>query len=447
MRRLIDSRGVRLALAAVVAAAVIAAVCLRLRRAQDPARRSDAVSDPVRQDGVIAETAVRAESDLVSGPVSPWPPVPILGVPAPEDLRRYAGGPSAFRSGVEDFFGRPPREPLDDATRRRLNRWGAAGLALLLLAGGAQLVESAVFSKDPEPVTEIEVLTWHSREASGETCTENPLNGTASCVREEPGLSDEGFSQFAQDWQRPAPEGEKPEPIPDVGTIPDADCRPGTGAPRVRPISPEVTRAVNRQWRRIETWLRANAPRSHRTLGRPGSAEAIAEAEAGMGLRFPDALRASLLRHDGSVSAGDAWEFGFVGEVNLSTRQIHRTWRSLCEIDADDMVDGEYSDPRSEWWDGRMIPFSANGMGDHLVIDSAERDVGNTDHEGSIGFESVAGLRFRSYYALLKATADSLETGGALGYLKPEAVAGELEWEILDETTPPGGRTAPTTRP
>jgi cell wall assembly regulator SMI1 len=77
---------------------------------------------------------------------------------------------------------------------------------------------------------------------------------------------------------------------------------------------------VNRQWRRIEAWLKTNAPRSHRTLGKPGKAETIAAAEARMGLPFPDDLRASLLRHDGTVFVKDTWGFGFLGSFEPDCR-------------------------------------------------------------------------------------------------------------------------------
>jgi hypothetical protein len=77
-----------------------------------------------------------------------------------------------------------------------------------------------------------------------------------------------------------------------------------------------------------------------------------------------------------------------------------------------------------------MLPFGADGMGDHLVIDSVWRDVGDTDHEGSMSFRP-GGVRIHSYYALLKATADALENGGSIGFWKPEVVAGELDWEVV----------------
>ncbi|NUT07306.1 MAG: hypothetical protein HOV76_27915 [Hamadaea sp.] len=75
-----------------------------------------------------------------------------------------------------------------------------------------------------------------------------------------------------------------------------------------------------------------------------------------------------------------------------------------------------------------MIPVGADGVGDHLVIDSVRRDVGETDHEGNMSFDP-GGIRIRSFHALLKATADAMETGGDIGYWRPRAVAGELGWD------------------
>ncbi|WP_344981043.1 SMI1/KNR4 family protein [Streptosporangium fragile] len=411
MRRLITSRGVQLALAA-TAVAVIIAIIMRFRRS--PARQ-----DPAHHD-TTAETSSPAQAE--SEPVSQWPPVPVLGVPTAEDLKRYAVKPSAFRTALEGFFRSPPREPLDEATRRRLNRWGIAGLALLLLAGGTQALEAAVFSKG----TGMEASEQAAEFREG-PCTENVPDHLTTCF-----VADTGWTSTPNNdgLPQPTPDGEAQEPVPDYGPTPDADCHPKSGAPEVRPINPKVTRAVNRQWRRIETWLKINAPRSYRTLGKPGNAETIAAAEAHMGLRFPDDLRASLLRHDGAVYLTDTWAFGFLGDANLGIQGIRDTWQQLCEIDAEDVVEGEFSDRQMQWWDGRMIPFSADGMGDHLVIDSVKRDVGDTDHEGSMNF-TPAGIRIRSYYALLKATADALETGDSIGYMKPKPVDGELEWEVL----------------
>jgi hypothetical protein len=122
----------------------------------------------------------------------------------------------------------------------------------------------------------------------------------------------------------------------------------------------------------------------------------------------------------------NVWPFGLLDNGTLSAEGILGTWQALCEIDGAD----EISDPRSEWWDGRMLPVGSDGSGNNLVIDSVRRDVGETDHEGSMSF-TPGGLRLRSYYALLKATADAMEKGDSIGYWRLKAVAGEVEWEIV----------------
>ncbi len=380
-------------------------------------RRRVTVRRPVQQDEATPETSAEG------GPVSQWPPAPILGTPTEETLQRYAPKPSVFDRPASTtlFEGGEAREPLDDATRRRLARWGMAGLALLLLAAGTQALESAVFSK------ETNLVGYASFEIEDVPCAETSSDSHVECLFAE--LRRDDDSSF-DDVPPPTEGGETQEPVPVYASGPDADCRPRKAAPRVRKLNAKVARAVDRQWRRIESWLKANAPRSHRTLGKPGKPETIAAAEAQMGMLFPDDLRASLLRHDGTVLVKDTWGFGFLGNANLSVQEIRGTWRALCEIDGDDNGDEGFDDPRTEWWDGRMLPIGADGSGNHLVIDSVKRDVGDTDHEGTMSF-TPGGRRIRSYYALLKATADAMENDGSIGYWKPAVVAGELDWKVL----------------
>ncbi|MFI6788802.1 SMI1/KNR4 family protein [Nonomuraea sp. NPDC050383] len=415
---------------AVAVAAVAIVVITRSRRRPGRWRVARRGDEPPLPAALPAAAVVR------------WPPVPVLGTPTADDLARYAARPSLFdRPAFTSFFAAgEPRGPLDEAARRRLARWGVAGLALLLLAAGTQVLELAVFSKETGGGTREETSVeaafgWEYGPAYGdESCDGTSPDGHVACffatVRPEDAPTGDQLP-VVEDPVTEDPVTEDPvteDPVAEDASDPDADCLPGDARPRVRKPDPKVARAVNRQWRRIEVWLKANAPRSYRTLGRPAKPEAVAAAEASTGLRFPDDLRASLLRHDGAVMTNGTWGFGFLGNSNMAVLDIRDTWRGLCEIDGD----AEFADPRMDWWDGRMLPFGASGTGDHLVIDSVKGDVGETDHEGSMRFRP-GGVRIRSYHALLKATADALETGGSIGYWKPRAVAGELDWEVLRE--------------
>ncbi|GAA3118722.1 SMI1/KNR4 family protein [Streptosporangium carneum] len=451
MLRLISSRWVRLALAAPAAAAIVVAV-LRLRR--PPAVPGAASGARTAQDPRVEIVPGAATSLAETGPGSEtrWPPAPVLGTPSAEVLRRYAAG-----TRLPAFLSREaaPRKPLEPAARRALTRWAAAACALCLFAGSAQLLEGAVFAKEEYStwvVTEggggtlsevgaceswgEEGLTWRTSDTGEAFCVERDVDGVVGrwSADVQPVLPDDVPDLPPVDPPRPEASGAAPTPTPTAwtdGSAVDADCHPVARTPRVRPIRPRVTRAVDRQWTRIDRWLRANAPETYRTLAAPARPGTIAVAEAQMGLRLPDDLRSSLLRHNGSAGTEEAWGFGPMGEELLGVKQIRDTWRMLCGIDGtDEDAEGAEPDPRTEWWDGRMIPFSSDGVGGGLLIDSVRRDVGKTVEDGPIGF-TPGGIRIRSYYALLKATADALETGGTVGDWKPVLVGKALEWRFV----------------
>ncbi|GAA3414244.1 SMI1/KNR4 family protein [Streptosporangium vulgare] len=447
--RLITSRQVRLALAAAALVVGVVAVTRLWRRGEERRAEERRAASPAERSGLATPAGAPASE---AGRAPRWPPAPILGTPTDEDLRRYAARPpSAVRTAVERMFERGPRtpgEPLDEATRGRLVRWGAIGIGLCLLAFGTQALESAVFSNGVETVEATDSRSadeWCEPESdvSLEPGLRYWADGEGTyqvvrCVGTDEFRHLEGVYSDMGRYPQPADPVQPEEiPVPEVtaetpAAVPDADCRPRPRTPRVRAIDPKVTRAVNHQWRRVERWLRANAPASLRTLGRPARARTIAVAEAQMGLRFPDDLRASLLRHDGASVVAGTGPFGFLGNRNHGVREIRDTWRRLCGMDGEVERDGTDDDARTEWWDGRMIPFGSDGSGDHLVIDSVVRDVGDTDHEGVMDF-LPGGVPIGSYYRLLRATAHALETGGSIGSWKPVVDGGELYWKVVPE--------------
>lgn len=201
--------------------------------------------------------------------------------------------------------------------------------------------------------------------------------------------------------------------------VPDPGCARPRRPIDARRVAPDVERYVDRQWLRIERWLRANAPRTYQALAGPGRARTIAVAESQTGLDFPDDLRASLLRHNGS--RGPA-VFGFLprAETHLSIRGIRDLWRRMCHEDA--TITGP--DPEREPWNGLMIPFVSftSPPGGYAAVNSSD---------GTIGWDDgITGMapRTRSTRHLLKAVANALEKGARLNGRRPAVRSGTLHW-------------------
>ncbi|WP_127933189.1 hypothetical protein [Nonomuraea polychroma] len=296
MRRLMTPRTAWLALAAALAAAAVLTMRRSRRLAAPRGRPAQHQDEPA--------PAIRAGAPVPEQPAA----VPVLGTPTAGDLKRFAAEPSILDR--LPARARAPRKPLSEAARRRLTRWGVAGCALVLLASCTQVLESAVFSKTSATQNAGEAVT-QPRLITDEVCGDPTLaESQATCL----------FPYVHSD----DPSAQEPVAPPPVDNV-DEDCLPKEATPRVRKIDAKVTRAVNRQWRRIESWLKRHAPRSHRTLGKPGKAADIAAAEADMGLRFPDDLRASLLRHDGSIYLDDTWPSGSWATRTRASRRSSTT--------------------------------------------------------------------------------------------------------------------------
>jgi cell wall assembly regulator SMI1 len=130
--------------------------------------------------------------------------------------------------------------------------------------------------------------------------------------------------------------------------------------------------AMEAIWRRIEAWFRLHAPAALSELQPGASADRIAQAESAMGLRFPEAMRASYRIHDGSgllrlfpegrlmelVDAGN----GVVYEWNV--------WRSILEEGDLPEVGVPPEGPiQAVRWNMRWIPLTDVGQGNHYCVD------------------------------------------------------------------------------
>ncbi|MEU8173680.1 hypothetical protein AB0C14_12445 [Microbispora hainanensis] len=394
MRRLIASRPVRLALAVTLIAGVaIGFVAVRRRRVAVQAAPRSVPSRPPASPQQAGEPAGRG-------------PEPVLGRPTSEDLARYdrpeAGAPVArLLDGLARIRG--PRG-------RKARRWTAALAALGLLVLTSQVLESAVFGTRPEASSG---LTAYAGDPAQPCLTEGcPMAGNhvppggAGHVEEhaEPCLAD-GCGVVRDVVPAAAPVGaealpQEPAPSP----APKCAVRKASATPVVRPISRRVTTAVNRQWRRIERWLKAHAPRTYASLNGPATRRLVASAEARTGTRIPDSLRASLLRHDGARGTAG---FRFSPDYEIvGARGLVSSWPEACRM-------------------GGGIPFAyGSDAGDYLVTNSATGGVGSADGETPY-FED----EWPSYYALLKATADALTEGGPVDGWIPVVRGGVLAWK------------------
>lgn len=294
--------------------------------------------------------------------------------------------------------------------------------AVCLLAAGAQALGGMTFSKEAaisEPAPGSCLFgpgqgAAGTGQGSGPACRRGEAEAVAGtggrAGTNRAGIGVVTSPESVSSTESPA-EGDVPAGGPRFTPVPG--CRPPAALPRARPADPEVVRAVNRQWARIERWLAANAPAARRLLAPPARARTIAVAEKQMGMRLPGDLRASLLRHDGLprphgvAGAGADARSGLLSGGLLGVRAIRDTWRALCGLGGD----GEGAAPPRVGWQGRMIPFKAEGDGAYLVADPAGRGVGRIRGRGGLDM-TPEGRGIRSYHALLKHTADALEAGG-----------------------------------
>ncbi|MCX4578742.1 SMI1/KNR4 family protein [Streptomyces sp. NBC_01571] len=196
-----------------------------------------------------------------------------------------------------------------------------------------------------------------------------------------------------------------------------------------------MTSSTAGSWNRIEAWLAEHAPHTFARLGPPADPAEITAAEQTIGSPFPDPLRESLLRHDGTEHAVLLPPFW----MPLSTRLIVDAWKRRTRIYESDLSateaadDGDAESEFGPWWHRQWIPFAADGAGDHLVIDQRPTRVrgriGDADHESGCRFE--AHPMWASLPALLDMTATALESGELLEcYERVVVDTRELDWKF-----------------
>ena len=178
------------------------------------------------------------------------------------------------------------------------------------------------------------------------------------------------------------------------------------------PIPPDVMASVSSSWRRIVAWLAGNAPDLAGKMHPGATPEAIAQVEASMGIKLPDAVRASYLLHDGS------------GIIRLFPPGFYLTLEQMASQGAmmrqnleEGWFEGLEYDPkgpiRKVSYHPSWIPLTDNG-GNFTFVDLEPDDggvIGQLVNFGrETGPEDVAASGVAEYLEYL---ADGLEAGAA----------------------------------
>jgi cell wall assembly regulator SMI1 len=158
---------------------------------------------------------------------------------------------------------------------------------------------------------------------------------------------------------------------PPLDSKPRAFAKPGEAAlervtPNPKPVvkvdPAAVARDVEASWKRIDAWLKKNAPHVYEGLS-PGATEAqIAEVERKLKVELPPDVRASWRVHDGGGEESNLLppsEKDGLAFSPLSLKQMARDYKS-----------------QRSWvgWEKGWLPIAANLAGDYQCVDLASDD-------------------------------------------------------------------------
>ncbi|MCA9780078.1 MAG: SMI1/KNR4 family protein [Candidatus Eremiobacteraeota bacterium] len=138
---------------------------------------------------------------------------------------------------------------------------------------------------------------------------------------------------------------------------------------------------VRESWRRIEQWLRSEAPDLSKHLPPPVNDVALEELTQKLGLSLPEDLRESYLVHNGAdygpreislfppqLASEMDLAFCLLPIKNISKER--RIWIELLERGE---LDTHTTSPDPEigpgWWRPGWVPVAGNGAGDFICID------------------------------------------------------------------------------
>ena len=126
---------------------------------------------------------------------------------------------------------------------------------------------------------------------------------------------------------------------------------------------------IDVSWKRIEDWIRTHA-KTWKPLTKGATDKQIERAAAELGIAFPNDLKASMRRHNGSddLIPGEGCHYFLMplAELIADTKMMN-------EMADDGDFDESKAKPdkgvRKAWWHRGWLPFASNGGGDYYCLD------------------------------------------------------------------------------
>jgi cell wall assembly regulator SMI1 len=170
---------------------------------------------------------------------------------------------------------------------------------------------------------------------------------------------------------------------------------------------------MDKIWKRIEAWLKQNAPDTLAYL-QPGASDAdIKKAARSLSCELPDDVTESYHIHDGMRGAAGS----LIGEWSLMPLAIVvREWKTLKKLSDGGTFEGMEGDAdvqvKSDWWNPRWIPVASNGSGDFVCVDLDPPRTGKSGQVISFFHaEPRRELLAKSFKSWLAGFADDLKAG------------------------------------
>jgi cell wall assembly regulator SMI1 len=149
-----------------------------------------------------------------------------------------------------------------------------------------------------------------------------------------------------------------------------------------------VSMDIVESWKRIEKWLKGNAP-NWKPLKKAATEAQIKHLEKELGVTLPEDFKLSYRRHN---EAEDLFPETDISYSLIPTTQILSDWKMLNGLvesgDFDNRKATSDTGIQKKWWTPDWIPFASNGGGDYFCLDLKPLKKGTVGQIISVNHES-----------------------------------------------------------